>query len=125
MRLLPERHDHGGDGTPQGEAQADRRRHRRSDHQYLSLRHLSTNPRGDSRCGQRLIWEAAMTHMPRMNRRSFVVGAAAAGGGLALGFELPFGPQVVRAADGSPEAQAWGVIQPDDTVVILVASAAL
>jgi isoquinoline 1-oxidoreductase beta subunit len=62
-----------------------------------------------------------MTHMPRMNRRSFVVGAAAAGGGLALGFELPFGPQVVRAADGSPEVNAWVVIKPDDTVVIRVA----
>ena len=62
-----------------------------------------------------------MTYMPRMNRRSFVVGAAAAGGGLALGFQLPFGPQVVRAADGSPEVNAWVVIQPDDTVVIRVA----
>jgi isoquinoline 1-oxidoreductase beta subunit len=56
-----------------------------------------------------------------MNRRSFVVGAAAAGGGLALGFSLPFGPQVVRAADGSPEVNAWVVIKPDDTVVIRVA----
>src|SRR6202048_1486126 len=122
MRLLPERHDHGGYGAAQAEAEADRRRHRRSHHQYLSLRHLSTNPRGDSRCGQRLNREAAaMTYMPRMNRRSFVVGATAAGGGLALGFSLPFGPQVVRAADGSPEVNAWVVIKPDDTVVIRVA----
>src|SRR5437588_3488526 len=62
-----------------------------------------------------------MNHMPRINRRSFVVGAAAAGGGLALGLSLPFGPQVVRAADGSPEVNAWVVIRPDDTVVIRVA----
>ena len=62
-----------------------------------------------------------MTYMPRINRRSFMVGAAAAGGGLALGFQLPFGPQVVRAADGSPEVNAWVVIRPDDTVVIRVA----
>jgi isoquinoline 1-oxidoreductase beta subunit len=62
-----------------------------------------------------------MTHMPRLNRRAFVVGAAAVGGGLALGFELPFGPKVVRAADGSPEVNAWVVIRPDDTVVIRVA----
>jgi isoquinoline 1-oxidoreductase beta subunit len=63
-----------------------------------------------------------MTHMPRMNRRAFVIGtAAAAGGGLALGLELPFGPQVVRAADGSPEVNAWVVIRPDDTAVIRVA----
>jgi isoquinoline 1-oxidoreductase beta subunit len=50
-----------------------------------------------------------------------VVGAAAASGGLALGFSLPFGPQAVRAADGSPEVNAWVVIKPDDTVVIRVA----
>jgi isoquinoline 1-oxidoreductase beta subunit len=61
-----------------------------------------------------------MTYIPRMNRRAFVVGAAA-GGGLALGFQFPFGPQVVRAADGSPEVNAWVVIRPDDTVVIRVA----
>jgi isoquinoline 1-oxidoreductase beta subunit len=56
-----------------------------------------------------------------MNRRSFVVGAAALGGGLSLGFEVPFGPNVVRAADGSPEINAWVVIRPDDTVVIRIA----
>ena len=62
-----------------------------------------------------------MTYMPRINRRSFVVGAAAAGGGLAIGLSLPFGPDVVRAADGSPEVNAWVVIHPDDSVVIRVA----
>ena len=31
-----------------------------------------------------------MNYVPKMNRRSFVVGTAAAGGGLALGFDLPF-----------------------------------
>src|SRR5207244_5836843 len=50
-----------------------------------------------------------------------VLGAAVAGGGLALGLELPLGPQVVRAADGSPEVGVWVVIRPDDTVVIRVA----
>ena len=63
-----------------------------------------------------------MNYMPKINRRGFVVGAAAAGGGLALGFDLPFGgPQVIRAADGSPEINAWVVIRPDDTVVIRIA----
>jgi isoquinoline 1-oxidoreductase subunit beta len=63
-----------------------------------------------------------MTYMPRMNRRTFVVSAAAAGGGLALGLDIPFGgPKVIRAADGSPEINAWVVIRPDDTVVIRVA----
>ena len=62
-----------------------------------------------------------MTYMPRINRRTFMIGTAAAGGGLALGFELPFGPKLVRAADGTPEVNAWVVIRPDDTVVIRVA----
>src|SRR6202012_1311817 len=59
---------------------------------------------------------------PHMNRRSFVIGTAAVGAGLAVGFDLPFGgPQVVRAADGSPEVNAWVVVRPDDTVVIRIA----
>src|SRR5882672_10759340 len=125
MWLLPERHDHGGDGTPQGQAEADRRRHQQRAHQYLPLRHLPAGSRRDPRCGQRLSREpdmnAKISTMPKMNRRSFVVGAAAAGGGLALGFQVPFGATVVRAQDGSPEVNAWVVIRPDDTVVVRIA----
>jgi isoquinoline 1-oxidoreductase beta subunit len=62
-----------------------------------------------------------MNYMPKMNRRAFIVSSAALGGGLALGLDLPFGPAVVRAADGSPEVTAWVVIRPDDTVVIRIA----
>src|SRR2546427_13281913 len=63
-----------------------------------------------------------MNYMPKIDRRTFVVSAAAAGGGLALGFDLPFGgPQVIRAADGSSEINAWVVIRPDDTVVVRIA----
>src|ERR1700753_2173866 len=62
-----------------------------------------------------------MNHMPNMNRRAFVIGSAAVGAGLALGLDIPFGPTVVRAADGSPEVNAWVVIRPDDTVVIRIA----
>ena len=59
---------------------------------------------------------------PKLNRRAFVIGTAAVGTGLAIGFDLPFGgPTVVRAADGSPEVNAWVVIRPDDTVVIRIA----
>jgi isoquinoline 1-oxidoreductase subunit beta len=60
-----------------------------------------------------------MNFVPKMNRRSFVVGSATFGGGLALGLHLPFGS--VRAADGAPEVTAWVVIRPDDAVVIRVA----
>src|SRR6266850_3429178 len=121
MRLLPGRHDHGGRGAAQGQAEADRRRHQRGDHQYLPLWHLPASPHGDPRRGQRVNGEAAMTYMPKMNRRSFVIGAAAAGGGFSLGFQVPFGPTVVRAQDGSPEMNAWVVIRPDDTIVVRIA----
>jgi isoquinoline 1-oxidoreductase subunit beta len=59
---------------------------------------------------------------PQLNRRAFVIGTAAIGTGLAVGLDIPFGgPTVVRAADGSPEVNAWVVIRPDDTVVIRIA----
>jgi isoquinoline 1-oxidoreductase beta subunit len=63
-----------------------------------------------------------MNQHVKLNRRAFVIGTAAAGTGLALGLDFPFGgPTVVRAADGSPEVNAWVVIRPDDTVVIRIA----
>jgi isoquinoline 1-oxidoreductase beta subunit len=63
-----------------------------------------------------------MNYVPNVNRRTFVVGAAAAAGGLAIGLDIPLGgPQVIFAQDGSPEVNAWVVIRPDDTVVVRVA----
>jgi len=63
-----------------------------------------------------------MNHIPQMNRRSFVVGAAAAGGGLTLGLDIPFGgPEAAYAQAATPEINAWVVIRPDDTVVIRMA----
>src|SRR4051794_8328256 len=57
-----------------------------------------------------------------LNRRSFVIGTAAVGAGLAIGLDIPFGgPTVVRAADGSPEVNAWVVVRPDDGIVIRIA----
>src|SRR3954451_5456092 len=121
MRLLPERHDHGGGSPSEAESETDRQGHRRSDHEYLPLRHLPAGARGDPRRRERLT-RHAMNHMPTLNRRDFVIGTATAGAGLALGLDVPFGgPTVVRAADGSPEVNAWVVIRPDDTVVIRIA----
>jgi isoquinoline 1-oxidoreductase beta subunit len=62
-----------------------------------------------------------MIRTQTIDRRSFIVGTAAVGGGLALGLRIPFGAGVVRAQDGSPEINAWVVIRPDDTVVIRIA----
>ena len=64
-----------------------------------------------------------MNHMPKIDRRSFLVGTAAVGGGLSLGFALPFGADVAHAQGGTPEINAWVVIRPDDTVVIRIARA--
>src|SRR6266566_490180 len=57
----------------------------------------------------------------KIGRRSFVIGSAAVGAGLALGLKIPFGASVVRAQDGSPEINAWIVVRPDDTVVVRIA----
>src|SRR4051812_2094390 len=61
-----------------------------------------------------------MPKMPKMNRRAFVAGSAAVGGGLALGFHVPFASDGALAAD-APEVNAWVVIKPDDSVVIRIA----
>jgi isoquinoline 1-oxidoreductase subunit beta len=64
-----------------------------------------------------------MSYNPQLNRRSFVAGGVAAGGGFALGFHLPFGSGDAHAAD-VPEVNAWVVVQPDETVVIRIARSA-
>src|SRR5207237_6786048 len=61
-----------------------------------------------------------------MNRRKFILrSAAAAGGGLALGFNLPFSLSSAAAAQtaaaAGAEINAWIVVKPDDTCVIRIA----
>src|SRR5713101_2600395 len=123
MRLLPERNDHGGGGAAAGEAEAERRRDRRRHHQYLPLRHLSAHPRRDPRRRRaaRERSEAPMSRGPQLDRRAFLASVAAAGGSLALGFEIPFGPRSSHASSRSREITAWIVIEPDDAVIIRVA----
>ncbi|MEI6301795.1 MAG: molybdopterin cofactor-binding domain-containing protein [Betaproteobacteria bacterium] len=64
---------------------------------------------------------ALKTTGPNVSRRAFMISSAAVGGGLVLGLNIPFGPGVVHAADGTPEVNAWVVIRPDDTVVVRIA----
>ena len=57
----------------------------------------------------------------KLSRRDFVVGsAAAAGGGLALGFHVPFATPAA-AQNGASEVNIWVAIKPDDTTVIRIA----
>lgn len=56
-----------------------------------------------------------------LNRRVFIISAAALGSGLTLGLSVPFAASDAQAADGVPEVNAWVVVQPDDTVVIRIA----
>ena len=68
---------------------------------------------------------------PNLARRKFIVGSAAAGGGLALGMQLQFGVSGVSGGIGSAEAagvvadvaevNAWVLIKPDETCVVRIA----
>jgi isoquinoline 1-oxidoreductase subunit beta len=57
----------------------------------------------------------------KLSRRTFIVGSAAAGGGLALGFNLPSGFGSAVAQSGGAEVNAWVFVKPDDTCVIRIA----
>jgi len=58
----------------------------------------------------------------KVSRRAFVVGSAAAGGGLALGLAAPFGtPAAAQSSALANEVNIWVAVKPDDTCVIRIA----
>jgi isoquinoline 1-oxidoreductase beta subunit len=61
-----------------------------------------------------------MNYQPKFDRRSFLVGSAAAVGGLSVGFNIPFGDEAEAALAG-PEVNAWVVIRPDESIVVRIA----
>src|SRR5437870_683905 len=61
------------------------------------------------------------TRATNLSRRKFIVGSAATGGGLALGFKLPFIASAEAAAASATEVNAWVVVKPDSTCVIRIA----
>ncbi|MEQ8936705.1 MAG: hypothetical protein RIE56_13025, partial [Amphiplicatus sp.] len=62
-----------------------------------------------------------MSATATLSRRRFVIGSAAAAGGLSLGFHVPFGIALSAQEAVPPEVNAWVVVKPDDTVVIRIA----
>ena len=61
-----------------------------------------------------------VVHQPELSRRNFLVGSAAAVGGLSLGFHVPFA-KGAAAQTAAGEINAWVVVKADDTVVIRIA----
>ena len=57
----------------------------------------------------------------KVSRRAFVVGSAAAGGGLALGFAMPFPPASAANPALATEINIWVAVKPDDTCVVRIA----
>src|SRR5204863_4667953 len=109
MRLLPVRNDHGGLGAARREAKTDRQGHRRRDHQYLPLWDIPASAGSDPHGGER-VREGHMNFVPKMNRRSFLVSTAAAGGGLALGISLAPESASAQTSLSTPELGVWVVV---------------
>ncbi len=61
------------------------------------------------------------TRAANLSRRKFIVSSAATGGGLALGFKLPFIGSAEAATAAGAEVNAWVVVKPDSTCVIRIA----
>src|SRR5437899_8793336 len=61
------------------------------------------------------------TRATDISRRKFIVGTAVAGGGLALGFKLPFIGSAEAATAAGTEVNAWVVVRTDSTCVVRIA----
>src|ERR1700692_4319903 len=97
------------------------------------MRHLSAHPRGGAfgrrrgyhrspGLGRAAIKNMVFAKSAKLSRREFIVGSAAvAGGGLALGLNVPFGVGAVQAQGAATEVNIWDAIKPDDTCVIRIA----
>jgi isoquinoline 1-oxidoreductase beta subunit len=68
--------------------------------------------------------KATSARILNLSRRNFIVGTAAAAGGLAIGIRLPSGfgsAEAQSVANAGTEVHAWVVVKPDDTCVIRIA----
>src|SRR3984885_3080697 len=96
------------------------------------MRHLSAHPPGGAfgrrrgyhrhGLGRLVMNKLVFAKSPKLSRRKFIVGSAAvAGGGLALGLNVPFGVDAAQAQNAATEVNIWVAIKPDDTCVIRIA----
>ena len=102
MRLLPERHDHGGGGAAQGPTRS------RPTPTSTTPSPISAAAAPSSRCARRSTpprTPEGGSHEPYARNSTAAPSSSApprSAAGLALGFDLPFGgPTAARAADGS------------------------
>ncbi len=65
----------------------------------------------------------AARDVSKVSRRTFIVGTAAAGGGMTFDFNVPFAGEAVAQRSTGTEINAWVVVRPDDTCVIRIARA--
>src|SRR5258705_13626785 len=94
------------------------------------MRHLSAHPPGGAFGRRRRyhrsqgLGRVAMKNMvfaksTRLSRRKFIVGSAAvAGGGLALGLNVPFRLDAVHAQGAATEVNIWAALKSDDTCLV-------
>src|SRR3984885_4732717 len=96
------------------------------------MRHLSAHPPGGAfgrrrgyhrhGLGRLVMNKLVFSKSAKLSRRKFIVGSAAvAGGGLALGLNVPFGVDAAQAQNAATEVNIWVAIKPDDTCVIRIA----
>src|SRR6185436_231531 len=72
--------------------------------------------------GRLVMQNMVIAKSPKISRRKFIIGSAAiAGGGLALGLNVPFGISSAQAQGAATEVNIWVAIKPDDTCVIRIA----
>src|SRR5258708_26784649 len=95
--------------------------------------HLSARPRGgpfgrrrgyhrSQGPGRVAMKTMVFANSTKLSRRKFIVGSAAiAGGGLALGLNMPLGVDAAHAQGAATEGNIWGAIKPADTCVIPIA----
>ena len=65
--------------------------------------------------------QRAQQQQTRVSRRGFVIGSAAAGGGLAIGFSLAPAARAQSAATDAAEVGVWVAIRPNDDIIVRMA----